>query len=115
MSSKLEECTDLAGYFLEQMNLQTNREYLIETIINQCFNYNNISYILKIVAEIGYREPSIKDYCSVKAKKICSANRMNPKYQKLLCEMTRFSLIDEKILLDYCEHILSIENNQVTR
>jgi len=29
--------------------------------------------------------------------------------------MGRFGLIDEKILIDYCEHILRIENNQVTR
>jgi len=85
LCSKLEECVDLAGYFLEQMNLQSNREYLIENIINQCANYNNLSYILKILFEIGSRETSIKDYCNTKARKICSANRINPKYHKLLC------------------------------
>ena len=40
---------------------------------------------------------------------------MNQKYQKLLCEMARFKLIDEHILLDYCEHILRNENAQNTK
>ena len=40
---------------------------------------------------------------------------MNPKYQKLLCEMTRFNLIEEGILLEYCEKILKNENHQTTR
>ena len=40
---------------------------------------------------------------------------MNPKYQKLLCEMCRFQLLDENILLDYCDKILKLENNQVTK
>ena len=31
------------------MNLQSNRDYLIETIINDCYSYNNLSYVLKIV------------------------------------------------------------------
>lgn len=40
---------------------------------------------------------------------------MNPKYQKLLCEMCRFGLMGENILLDYCEKILKIENSQATK
>lgn len=53
LCSNIKECVELAGYFLEQMNLQHNREELIEIIINDCYHYNNISYILKIVMEIG--------------------------------------------------------------
>ncbi len=53
------------------MNLQNNREYLVEAIINDCYSYNNISYVLKILAQISQFEPSLTDYCSVKAKKIC--------------------------------------------
>jgi hypothetical protein len=33
---------------------------------------------------------------------------MNLKYQKLLCEMSRFKLMDENILLDYAEKILKL-------
>jgi hypothetical protein len=40
---------------------------------------------------------------------------MNAKYQKLLCEMCRFALVDENILLDYCDRILRLENSQVTK
>jgi hypothetical protein len=115
LCSNIEECINLAGYFLEQMNLQANREYLIESVISNCHSYNNISYILKIVAEIGNKEPILKDFCSAKAKKICSTNKMNPKYQRLLCEMVRFGLIDEGILIDYCERMVKIESNQTTK
>lgn len=71
LCSNVEECLNLGGYFLEQMNLQKNREYLIETIINECFHYNNISYILKIVFEVSQLEGSLREYCQAKAKKIC--------------------------------------------
>jgi hypothetical protein len=40
---------------------------------------------------------------------------MNPKYQKLLCEMCRFALMDENILLDYCERVVRLESSQATR
>lgn len=40
---------------------------------------------------------------------------MNPKYQKLLCEMSRFGLMDEHILLEYCEKALRVESSQSTR
>ena len=40
---------------------------------------------------------------------------MNTKYQRLLCEMARFRLIDEGILLAYCDKILKNENSQVTK
>ena len=104
------------------MNTQSNREELIEIVINDCYNYNNISYVLKIIQEISEFEHSLRDYCCAKGKKICGnpqcdagQSRMNPKYQKLLCEMCRFSLMDENILLDYCDKILKLENNQVTK
>lgn len=56
------------------MNLQRNREYLIETIINDCYHYNNLSYILKIVHDIAGVEPSIREYCQAKSQKICGTS-----------------------------------------
>lgn len=44
-----------------------------------------------------------------------AANRVNPKFQRLLCEMARFGLMDEGVLLDYCERILRNENSQTTK
>jgi hypothetical protein len=40
---------------------------------------------------------------------------MNQKYQKLLCEMSKFNLIDESIILEYCEKIIKNENSQNIR
>lgn len=67
-------------------------------------------------------EPSIGEYCAGKARKMCGmfwiylgGYRMNGKYQRLICEMARYRLIDEGILLGYCERILRNENSQVTR
>jgi hypothetical protein len=57
---KVEECLDLAGYFLEQLNTQHNREQLVEILINDCYNYNNIAYILKVALEVAQQEPSLR-------------------------------------------------------
>lgn len=42
------------------MNIQQNREELVETVINECYDFNNISYILKVVSEIAHFESSLK-------------------------------------------------------
>ncbi len=41
--------------------------------------------------------------------------KMNQKYQKLLCEMSKFNLIDESIILEYCEKIIKNESSQNIR
>ena len=50
---QLEDCSNLAGYFLEQMNTQTNREQLVETVINECSSKNNLPFVLKILQHIA--------------------------------------------------------------
>lgn len=53
------------------MNTQHNREYLVELIINDCYHYNNLPYVLKVVYHISLAEPSLIEYCCGKGRKIC--------------------------------------------
>jgi hypothetical protein len=40
-------------------------------VINDCYHYNNLPYVLKVIHHISLAEPSLVDYCCGKGRKIC--------------------------------------------